>query len=109
MSKVYKGYELLKAIADREIKEGSKFIIKYGEFNDFYVFYKNGEIKTALFGKEYKLTTKDFTESKFELIEDEIDIDNIEEMKLDGVDDIIYYVNDLIKAVKQLDRKIKEK
>lgn len=44
-----------------------------------------------------------------ELIEDEIDIDSIEEMKLDGVDDIVYYVNDLIKAVKQLDRKIKEK
>ena len=28
MSKVYKGYELLKAIADGEIKDGTKFKIK---------------------------------------------------------------------------------
>ena len=43
----------------------------------------------------------------FELIEDEVDIDNIEEMTLDGVEDVTYFINDLIKAVKQLNKEIK--
>lgn len=29
---VYKGYELLKAIANGEIKEGSRFVDSYGEY-----------------------------------------------------------------------------
>lgn len=122
MSKIYKGYELIKAIADGEIKEGSEFIIKYGEFNDFHAFYKNDEIRTYLFGKEYKLTTKDFAESEFELIEDEIDIDNIEELNDTCYDEenMIseekeYYhnltreqQNTILRAVKQLDKRVKE-
>lgn len=46
----------------------------------------------------------------FEIVQkqDEIDIDNIEEMKLDVIDDVTYYINDLTKAVKQLNREIKK-
>lgn len=42
-----------------------------------------------------------------ELIEDEIDIDNMKEMELDVIDDVTYYINDLIKAVKQIDKRVK--
>lgn len=125
--KIYKGYELIKAIADGEIKEGSEFIIKGGEFNDFDAFYKNDEIRTDLFGKEYKLTTKDFTESEFKLIEDNtIDIDNIKERNISyvlcdldienkGFKDILNkffrennnYIDSILQAVKQLNKEIK--
>lgn len=112
MSKIYKGYELIKAIADGEIKEGSEFIIKYGEFNDFHAFYKNDEIRTYLFGKEYKLTTKDFAESEFELIEDEVDIDNIEELDIyeENVTkgNIIDKINELVQAVNQLEKRTRK-
>ena len=43
-----------------------------------------------------------------ELIENEIDIDSIKEMELDVIDDVTYYINDLIKAVKQIDKKVKK-
>lgn len=36
--KIYKGYELLKAISDGEIKEGSRFIDNYNE----YIYRKDG-------------------------------------------------------------------
>lgn len=43
-----------------------------------------------------------------ELIENEIDIDSIKEMELDVIDDVTYYINDLIKAVKQIDKRVKK-
>ncbi len=47
-------------------------------------------------------------ETNIELIEDdEIDIDSIKEIGLDEITDVTYYINDLIKAVKQLNNKIK--
>ena len=53
-------------------------------------------------------TINNILNDEVELIEDEtIDIDNIKEMELDGVDDVTYFVNDLIKAVKQLNKEIK--
>ena len=47
-------------------------------------------------------------DTDIELIEDEIDIDSIKEMELDAIDDVIYYINDLIKAVKQIDKRVKK-
>lgn len=51
---------------------------------------------------------KTFLNDIFELIEDEIDIDSIKEMELDVIDDVTYYINDLIKAVKQIDKRVKK-
>ena len=33
---------------------------------------------------------------------------NIKEMELDAIDDVTYYINDLIKAVKQIDKRVKK-
>lgn len=38
----------------------------------------------------------------------DIDIDSIKEMELDVIDDVTYYINDLIKAVKQIDKRVKK-
>ena len=98
----YKGYELLKAIADGEIKDGSRFEAEYETFivRDGYLFVEHDK------GQEYANSFE--LNWEFELIEDEIDIDSIKEMKLDEIDDVTYYINDLIKAVKQINKKIKE-
>ena len=104
----YKGYELLKAIADGEIKEGSLILFDsiiwiVDEYSDI-VKYKEEHI--TLFNT-YK--AKEIAMSDFELIENKIDIDSIK--KLEG---IVEYsterntINQLIQAVKQLNKKVKE-
>lgn len=52
--------------------------------------------------------TGELLSMEVELIEDKIDIDSIKEMELDVIDDATYYINDLIKAVKQLNKEVKE-
>lgn len=108
----YKGYELLKAIADEEIKEGSLILFDsiiwiVDEYLDI-VKYKEEHI--TLFNT-YK--AKEIAMSNFELIEDEIDIDSIEELKsvtnnIDGTICIMNKINELVQAVKQLNKEIKE-
>lgn len=102
MKKTYKGWELMKAIVDGEIKEGSKFKAEYETFiaRDGYLFveYDNRQKYANSFELKWE----------FELIEDEIDIDSIKEMELDVIDDVTYYINDLIKAVKQIDKRVKK-
>lgn len=104
MGKIYIGWELSKAIADGKIKEGSK--IKTNE--DIFTFCEGNFMSDDT---AYYLTSiyDDiiFATAKFELIEDEIDIDSIKEMELDVIDDVTYYINDLIKAVKQIDKRVK--
>ena len=99
----YKGYELLKAIADGKIKERSRFKAEYETFiaRDGYLFveYDNRQEYANSFELKWE----------FEPIEDKIDIDSIEE--LEG---IVEYsternkINQLIQAVKQLNKKVKE-
>lgn len=110
MSKIYIGWELMKAIADGEIKEGSK--IKINE--DIYIFCEGNFIGDIT---GYYLTDIyndiDFATAKFELIEDGIDIDNIEEYKQEHTErcidiDIRNKINELIKAVKQIDKRVKK-
>ena len=116
----YKGYELLKAIADGEIKEGSKVIapndIQY-TYNGIAFKDENGNFMNEEFlDREYAIFD-------FELIEDEIDIDSIieiEEFELDQFvtmdknerfdRTMIEYskINQLVQAVKQLNKKVKE-
>lgn len=114
MSKVYKGYELLKSIADGEIKEGSRFDTYKGivYFDGINLREDNAE------GHYFTEIIDDleFSKLKFELIEDEIDIDNIEELDTyetvetydwQDVDTNRMTINELVQAVKQLNKEIK--
>ena len=106
MGKTYKGWELMKAIADGEIKEGSKFKAEYETFiaRDGYLFveYDNRQKYANSFELKWK----------FELIEDEIDIDSIEEYKQEHSErcidvDIRNKLNEILQAVKQIDKRVK--
>ena len=120
MSKTYKGYELVQAIAEGKIKEGSKFIFRYKNVA------WNGRNFYYIDIDEYLLkgiSDCEFIFGTFELIEDEeIDIqaiENINAYKLpeNGQDfynmsechKLWYYkIDELIKAIKQLDKRIKQ-
>ena len=106
----YKGYELLKAIADGEIKDGSKVIapndIQY-TYNGIAFKDENGNFMNEEF------SDREYAMFDFELIEDEIDIDSIEELKsvtnnIDGTICIMNKINELVQAVKQLNKEVKE-
>lgn len=103
----YKGYELLKAIADGKIKDGSRFKAGYRTFiaRDGYLFveYDNRQEYANSFELKWE----------FEPIEDKIDIDSIEKLEsitnnIDGTVCIMVKINELVQAVKQLNKKIKE-
>ena len=107
MGKTYKGWELMKAIADGEIKEGRKFKAEYETFiaRDGYLFveYDNRQKYANSFELKWK----------FELIEDEIDIDSIEEYKQEHSErcidvDIRNKLNEILQAVKQIDKRVKK-
>lgn len=120
MSKIYKGWEVMKAIADGKIKNGTKIISKdcsnnriiCFNFNELY-WKDNGE---SVFNS---IGLPDFLNDNFELIEYEVDIniDSIEELGISEKDNKVYSpiiidnrikINELIQAVKQLDKKVKE-
>lgn len=121
--KIYKGYELIKEIGEGNIKDGTRFVIEGGEFDGFYATYKDKEIIVGMFGKELKLTTKYLIDNcTFEIVEDEIDIQDIKPFKIDENNyiqtdlgafktrkmDIAFLnkINDLVIGLKQLDNKI---
>ena len=123
--KIYKGYELLKAIADGEINYGTKFKIK--DWNEIIVYNQSNLIFREIFdtkeeGSNYGKTIFDFwnldyiLSAEFGLIEDEIDIDNIEELDTyetvetydwQDVDTNRMTINELVQSVKQLNKEIK--
>ena len=117
--KTYKGYELIKAIAEGNIKDGNEFTIKnftssnkiYFNGNDLY-YVHNGE---PVFDTMYLTNFLNYT---YELIEEQQDID-IQAIKKFIIPEIAkseesdmwvnrITINELIQAVKQLDRKIRE-
>ena len=120
MSKIYKGWELVKAIADGEIKNNTKIIPHYPKNNCIveYFEYFCGFFKA--YYKEGRRSDEDVNvcvffdnDRTFEVIENEIDIDNIEEYKQEHTErcidiDIRNKINELIQAVKQLDKRIKK-
>lgn len=122
MSKIYKGYELLKAIADGEIKNGTKIEIKgrfSGDLIGSYFIYNEGAFYFPIYkpnGEEYcdDMKLSDVINWEFKLIEDKVDIDSIEKLVTgyseSGADtDIINYINDkIVPRIKQLDKEIKE-
>ena len=128
MAKTYKGWELIKAIADGEIKEESRFIDTYSEyiykrnsFGDLELKRKDGE---ELISPDYSFFAE--KDNDFELIEYEKDIDDIKElyinddMKSVGKDTIKNWtgrslditfankINEIIQAVKQIDKRVKK-
>lgn len=120
MSKIYKGWELIKAIADGEIKNNTKIIPHYPNDNCIveYFEYSYGFFKT--YYKEGRKSDKDVNvcvfldnDRTFEVTENEMDIDNIEEYKQEHTErcidiDIRNKINELVQVVKQLDKRIKK-
>lgn len=102
MKMKYKGYELLKAIADGEIKEGSKFEAEYETF-----IVRNGYLFVDYDNRQEYATSFELAWD-FEPLKEKIDIESIKEMNLDVIDDVTYYINDLTKAVKYLDKRVKQ-
>lgn len=120
MSKIYKGHELLKAIENREIENGTKIEIKgrfSGDLIGSYFIYNEGAFEYNIYTPKNKiyeeLSIRDILDYKFKILENEIDIDNIEnllkieEYEVDKTDIVINRnkINELIQAVKQLDKK----
>ena len=102
---VYKGYELLKAIANGEIKEGSKFKAEYRTF-----VVKNGYLFMDYSNRQEYATSFELAWD-FELIEDEMD--NIEELStitnnVNGIACLMNKINQLIQVVNQLNKKVKQ-
>lgn len=112
MSKVYKGYELLKAIEENKIEIGTRF--KLNGYNNRTIIYKGGDI-IRYEDDSTEVDSCYFINTEFELIEDEVDIDNIEDLlkieeyEVDKTDVVINRnkINDLIQALKQLNKEIK--
>ena len=119
MGKIYKGWELMKAIADGEIKEGRRFNV-HRTYSAIAVL--EDRILHLEDGNKRILTTNDLLIYTFELIEDEIDIDSIEELNdtcydvnIMSDDDLESYhnktrttINEILQAVKQIDKKVKK-
>ena len=93
MGKIYKGYELLKEIADGNIKSGTEF---YDKSNREKYKYENRNFVHCKYGRTNLIV---FLNHNFEIIEEEIiDIDSIEELQTgwseSGAEtDIIKYIN----------------
>lgn len=116
MSKTYTGIELLEAIESGEIKEGTRFKDSYG-IN--YIYEKDSGGELILYKQEtyYTGNVPDyslFVDNIFTVVENEdIDIQSIEEFKSDYMMSNVEYqiqdkINEVIRAVKQLDRQINE-
>ena len=110
----YKGYELLKAIAENKIKNGSKFMFKINQ--DIEKVYWNGENFKYIENRRNIMVDYadiELINGTFELIEDEIDIDNIKEYKQEHTErcidvDVRNKINELIQAIKQINKEVKE-
>lgn len=112
--KTYKGYELIKEIAEGNIKDGTRFKDSSGniyiktKFSD----YLEDEGGTPILDCFYSLD--EFALTLFEQIkEDEINIQDIEELDIyeENVtkENIIDKINDIVIGLKYIDNKIKEK
>lgn len=121
MRKTYKGYELLNLIGENKIKKGTKFKAKIKDAEEIVIFdgkdlnYEDVKSTPTFFFDYYLLSILNGT---FTIIEKEIDIQNIEEYKEEYIEigtsdsnikSLAKKCNELIKAVKQLDKKISNK
>ena len=104
-NRIYKGYEIFKAIANKEIKDGTQF--RKLDNENIYT-YRNNNFVCKYGGMNVIAILND----EFKIIEEqeEIDIQDIEEIQfpdntnLRDTRDLI--INQLVKAVKKLDKDI---
>ena len=120
MNKKIKGHELMKLIAENKIKEGQEFVFTIKNTSTKNRIYWSG--KNFIYCDTGKFVFGDNADIYFllgdiEILEDEeeIDIQNIEELQTFSDSTVYDYndidrnrkvLNDLVKAVKQLDKKI---
>lgn len=102
MGKTYKGWELIKAIADGKIKNRSRFKAGYRTF-----IARDGYLFTECSDRQEYATTFELAWD-FELIEDEIDIDSITENEWMTSSERNFKINQLVQAVKQIDKRVKK-
>lgn len=101
MGKIYKGWELMKAVSEGKLNLKQKVSTTSLE-------YVNCTIEFVL-----KDTAFNIMDLDFELIEDEIDIDSIKEYKQEHTErcidvDIRNKMNEILQAVKQIDKRVKK-
>lgn len=133
MSKIYTGYELIKEMALGRIENGTKIIPHYlnNDCTVKYFEYSYGFLEAHY--KDNRCNDSDvnvcvFLDNNrtFEVIEDEIDIDNIKELYINdktksvGKDAIANWtgrnlditfsnkINEILQAVKQIDKRVKK-
>lgn len=114
MSKKYKGHELIKAITDGEIESGTHIKVHAKNYSVDYWFYGNWfgkeNYKEPLDNIELFLCNRDCI---FELIEEDMDIQRMEEFNSEYTMNNVEMqlqdkINQILLALKQLDRKIRE-
>lgn len=114
MSKKYKGHELIKAITDGEIESGTHIKVHVKNYSVDYWFYGNWfgkeNYKEPLDNIELFLCNRDCI---FELIEEDMDIQRMEEFNSEYTMNNVEMqlqdkINQILLALKQLDRKIRE-
>lgn len=123
MGKVVDGVELLRMIRDGEIKNGTtiNLYLDQHQIGEYYLNDKQiiNKCEERLIDDEFFIDTFISNSSKFEILseeDEEIDIDNLTEMNLlsesnigEKINIITQNINELIKAVKQLNKKLEEK
>lgn len=106
-----KGYELIKEITERKIKNNTKIKVKIGDTYKATLKYENLMLKWE--SGDFDTSILCSAEADFKVIEEkaEIDIQEIQEINIEDKfyrTDEINKLNELIKAVKQLDKGFKE-
>lgn len=114
MGKIYRGYELFKAIASEEIKKKQKVRMIFNDGSGENYIFDGDDIVDSTHYNIFKIYgTKAVLKAEFELIENEIDIDSIEEYKQEHTErcidvDTRNKINEILQAVKQIDKRVKK-
>lgn len=118
MKEYYSISEMLAGIEIGLLEEGDKFEIEGGNLNGFIATFNDNKLKVNIFGKDVNIGIDELLECKrFKFLNntiDDIDIQKIEEVPNMRIDDdltpavIAFYntINQLVKAVKKLDKKM---
>ena len=118
----YKGLEIMQMISKGQIEDGTRFDFENNNFNGEVEYY-NGTLYWIRFDENWKETGKknlfemfniqSTMVADFEPLKDEIEIDNIKEYKQEHTErcidvDIRNKINELIQAIKQINKEVKE-
>lgn len=118
----YKGLEIMQMISKGQIEDGTRFDFENNNFNGEVEYY-NGTLYWIRFDENWNETGKKNLFEMFNIqstmvadfkpLKDEIDIDSIEELKsvtnnIDGTICIMNKINELVQAIKQLNKKVEE-